>query len=209
VAGQVVQKSIQYDTGVTLTPGKYKLRFLARENGEGKIGTFETSFTIPDLAVAKTLRTSSLILSSQRESIADQVAGIKNSKKILTQNPLVENGQKLMPNVTKVFHYGQEMLAYVEVYDPGMPDGVPANFRRADVEASLALYRDNKKVFESPSIRVNRLIETRDSTLPVWVRLPISAVAPGQYECQLNLIDEFGRKFAFPRSSLSILGKSQ
>ncbi len=36
VAGQVVRKSIQYDTGVTLTPGNYKLRFVARENGEGK-----------------------------------------------------------------------------------------------------------------------------------------------------------------------------
>ncbi len=35
-AGQVVRKSIQYDTGVTLTPGAYKLRFVARENGQGK-----------------------------------------------------------------------------------------------------------------------------------------------------------------------------
>ena len=36
VAGQVVRKSIQYDTAVTLTPGNYRLRFVARENGEGK-----------------------------------------------------------------------------------------------------------------------------------------------------------------------------
>ena len=145
VAGQVTQKSIQYDTGVTLTPGTYKLRFVARENGDGKAGTFETSFTIPDLDAEKTLRVSSLILSNQREPVADQVAGVKNSKKLLAQNPLIEKGQKLVPNVTKVFRPGQDMLAYVEVYDPTIPDFLPPNFRRAGVQASLAFYRDDKK----------------------------------------------------------------
>ncbi len=81
VAGQVVQKSIQYDTGVTLTPGTYSLRFVARENGEGKVGTFEMPFTIPDLASGKALRVSSLILSNQREPVSEQVAGVKNDKK--------------------------------------------------------------------------------------------------------------------------------
>lgn len=205
VAGQVTQKSIQYDTGVTLTPGSYKLRFLARENGEGKVGTFETSFVIPDLATAKTLKTSSLVLSNQREPVVDQVAGVKNSKKLLAQNPLIENGQKLMPNVTKVFHPDQQMLAYVEVYDPTIPDNLPPNFRRADVEASLTLYQNKKKVFESPSVRANRLSERRDSTLPVWVQVPVSKIAPGKYQCQVTLIDEFGRKFAFSRTLVAVL----
>ena len=40
IAGQVGRKQIQYDTGLTLAPGKYTLRFVARENGEGKVGTF-------------------------------------------------------------------------------------------------------------------------------------------------------------------------
>ncbi len=205
VAGQVTQKSIQYDTGVTLTPGGYKLRFVARENGEGKVGTFETPFVIPDLAAAKALRISSLILSNQREPVADQVAGVKNSKKLLAQNPLIENGQKLVPNVTKVFRPGQDMLAYIEVYDPAIPADLPPNFRRADVEASLAFYQHNKKIFESAPVRANRLSETRDETLPVWLQVPVSKLAPGKYDCQVSLIDEFGRKFAFPRSPLAVL----
>ncbi len=205
VAGQVIQKSIQYDTGVTLTPGAYKLRFVARENGEGKVGTFETPFTIPDLAADKALRISSLILSNQREPVADQVAGVKNSKKLLAQNPLIDNGQKLVPNVTKVFRPGQDMLAYVEVYDPSIPTNLPANFRRADVEASVAFFQDKKKIFESAPVRANHLSESRDETVPVWLQVPISKLAPGKYDCQVNLIDEFGRKFAFPRSPLAVL----
>ena len=145
VATQVAHKSIQYDTGLTLVPGKYTLRFVARENGEGKVGTFETPFEIPDLDAAKTLRTSSLILSNQRQPLADQVAGVKNTKKLLSTNPLIEDGQKLTPNVTKVFQPGQSLLAYIEIYDPAIPESLPENFRRPNVEANLALYRNHKK----------------------------------------------------------------
>jgi len=205
IAGQVTQKSIEYATGVTLTPGKYKLKFIARENGNGKVGTFETPFTIPDLSSEKTMRTSSLVLSNQREPVADQVGGVKNAKKLVAANPLISDGQQLMPNVTKVFRPGQSMLAYVEVYDPTIPDFLPENFRRANVQASLALYRDNKKVFESSAVRANKLNATRDATLPVWLTVPLKDVPLGKYDCQVNLIDDFGRKFSFPRAAIAVL----
>lgn len=208
VAGQVVQKSLQYTTGVTLTPGPYKLRLVARENGEGKIGTFETSFTIPDLAAEKSLRASSLVLSNQRQPLAAQVGGVKNSRKLLAENPLIQNGQQTVPNVTRVFQSGQKMFAYVEVYDPKIPDTLPENFRHPDVEASLSVYSANKKVSETPSVRATRLDAQRQSALPVWFELPLEKMGPGQYECQVTLIDEFGRKFAFPRASFAIVGST-
>ncbi len=203
--GQVSQRSIEYTTGVTLTPGNYKLKFVARENGEGKVGTFETPFIIPDVSEQKNLRTSSLVLSNQRQAVGEQVAGVKNAKKLVAANPLIADGQQLMPNVTKVFRPGQNMLAYVEVYDPTIPDFLPENFRRANIQASLALYKDNKKVFESPAIRANKLNDGREGTLPVWLQVPLKDVAPGKYECQVNLIDDFGRKFSFSRSPIAIL----
>ena len=207
VAGQVVHKSIQYDTGVTLTPGKYRLRFVARENGEGKVGTYEAKFEIPDVTSEKTLRFSSVILSNQRDPVASQVAGVKNSKKLVETNPLIADGKKLVPNVTKVFRVNQNMLVYVEVYDPNIPDFLPENFKRASVSASLALYKDDKKVFESPSVRANRLSETRTGTLPVWLQMSMAKIPPGTYDAQVNLIDEFGKKFAFPRASLAVLNQ--
>ena len=48
-ASQLSKRTLQYDTGFTLAPGAYTLKFLARDNETGKIGTFETKFTIPDL----------------------------------------------------------------------------------------------------------------------------------------------------------------
>jgi VWFA-related protein len=205
VAGQVIQRSVQYDTGVTLTPGSYKLHLVARENGEGKIGTFEAPFTIPDLAIDKALRVSSLVLSNQREPLGDQVGGVKNSKKLLNQNPLIADGQKLVPNVTRVFRPGQNLLAYVEVYDPAVPETLPDSFRRPDVQAALTLYQGSKKVFETPTVRASRPNSERPSAVPVWFQLPVSDLKPGEYECQANLIDEFGRKFAFPRTPLAVV----
>ena len=49
-AAQLAQRHVEYDTGVTLPPGDYNLRFLARENQNGKMGTFEMKFTVPDLS---------------------------------------------------------------------------------------------------------------------------------------------------------------
>jgi VWFA-related protein len=205
VAGQVVRKSIQYDTAVTLTPGNYRLRFVARENGEGKTGTFEAPFVIPDLDNEKTLRVSSVVLSNQREPVTAQVAGVKSNKKLAVANPLVEDGKKLLPNVTRVFRPGQNVLVYVEVYDPVIPEFLPERFRRANVAASLALYRGGKKAFETPAVRANQLSQTRGDTLPIWLQASAAAIPPGKYDVQINLVDEFGRKFAFPRTSLAVL----
>ena len=147
VAGQVTQKSIQYDTGVTLTPGTYKLKFIARENGDGKVGTFETPFTIPDLSAQKTLRTSSLVLSNQREAVSAQVGGVKNSKELLAANPLIADGQQLMPNVTKVFRPGQSMLAYVEVYDPTIPDFSTGEFQTGEYSGQFGVVSEQQESF--------------------------------------------------------------
>ncbi len=73
------------------------------------------------------------------------------------------------------------------------------------MEASIALYQKDKKIFETDPVRVSRLSEKRPGTLPIWLQLPASKLQLGRYDCQINLIDEFGRKFAFPRTVLAVL----
>jgi VWFA-related protein len=202
-AGQVSRKHIQYDTGMTLAPGKYTLRFVARENGEGKVGTFETPFTIPDLASGNALRVSSVILSNQR---GQQSAGVKNNKKLLEQNPLIDgSGQKIVPNVIRVFRPGQDLFVYLEVYDPTIPENLPQNTRVTSVAADLALYDGDRKVLETEAVRVNRLDAKRDNVLALRLQAPLKDLKPGKYVCQVNVIDELGRKFAFPRTAVVLL----
>jgi hypothetical protein len=40
--------------------------------------------------------------------------------------------------------------------------------------------------------------------VPVSFTIPLKDLAPGRYTSQINVVDEVGRKFAFPRSPLVI-----
>jgi VWFA-related protein len=206
-AGAVVRKQIQYDTGFTLPPGKYRLRFVTRENGEGKTGTFETPFEIPDLSSGGTLRVSSAIFSNQRESMKQQIATAEKDKKLLKQNPMINSaGEKIVPNITRVFRPGQNLLVYLEVYDPTVPENMPENFRMTAVTANLAFYSQDAKVFETQPIHANRPSQDRPNVLPLNLQIPVSQLKPGRYTCQVNVIDELGKKFAFPRTSMVVVG---
>ena len=90
-AGQLARRNLEYDTGFTLQPGTYTLKFLARDNETGKMGTFETKFTVPDLTTdQKHLPISSVVLSYQREKLDAAVASAEKDKKLLAANPLVQ-----------------------------------------------------------------------------------------------------------------------
>ncbi len=205
-AGEVGRKQVQYDTGLTLPPGRYTLHFAARENGEGKVGTFQTAFTVPDLGQEKSLRLSSLVLSNQIQPANDQLAGVKNSKKLVAQNPLVTDGQKIVPNVTRVFRPGQNLYAFLEIYDPTSPENLPENLKIASVSSSLALYKGNKMVLETQPSQIRRFNPGRDNTLDLHLQASLKNIPPGRYMCQVNVIDELGRKFAFPRAPVVVLG---
>lgn len=207
-ASEVGRKQIQYDTGFTVSPGRYKLRFVARENGEGKTGTFETAFTVPDLGTGNELRLSSVIFSTEEKPVKEQIGGANNKKKVLNQDPLIDsNGRKTVPNVTRVFHPGQKFSVYFEVYDPGSPANMSSDtpVRLADISASVGLYQGDKKVFESAPVRATRLSTRGDGIVPVRIEAALPALKPGKYTCQVNVIDEFGKKFAFPRTALAIV----
>ena len=73
-AAQLAQRHVEYDTGVTLPPGDYNLRFLTRENQNGKMGTFEMKFTVPDLSKqSSSVRMSSVVWSNQREPLSASI----------------------------------------------------------------------------------------------------------------------------------------
>src|SRR5262249_16468581 len=48
-AAELARRPIEYDTGFTLLPGKYTIKFLARDDETGRIGTYQTTFLIPNL----------------------------------------------------------------------------------------------------------------------------------------------------------------
>src|ERR1041385_5530963 len=63
-AAQLATRPILYETGFTLLPGKYVIKILARDAETGRIGTYQTAFTIPNLVREdKRVPISSVVLS--------------------------------------------------------------------------------------------------------------------------------------------------
>ncbi len=202
-AEQIGKRQLQYDTAFTLMPGDYTLKFLTRENTSGKMGTFETKFTIPDLYGVQdsSLRLSSVVWANQRVPLSSAVGAAERDKKLLASHPLVQEGQKLIPSITRVFRKSQDLYVYTEVYDPASEQGG----KTTNLAATLSFFRGKVKAFESQPIVVNQELPARRNTAAVQMQIPLASLAPGRYTCQLNVIDEQGQKFAFRRTPMVLL----
>jgi VWFA-related protein len=194
----------QYDAGMVLEPGRYKMKFLVRENVTGKMGTFLHDFIIPDLSADTSgLKLSTIVLSNQRQAIKTAVgAAGQPDKKDVVANPLIDGDQKTMPNLTKVFRRRQNMFVTFDVYD-AKPD--PKDAQQRHVLVSMSLFnKAGAKAFEVGPLEMTQLAPTRPDTVPVKLQIPLKDLAPGEYRCQFNVVDAVGRKFAFPSSEVVI-----
>lgn len=204
-AAKAGRKSFQYDAGFTLEPGKYRMKFVVRENLTGKMGTFDARFTVPDLSADTAgLKLSSIIWSNQREPLQAAVGvAEKVSHKEVAANPLIVDNQKIVPNITHVFRRDQNLYVTFDVYD-STPDPTAPKTRGVKVSMSLFTAK-GAKAFEIGPIGATQLGSTRPEAVPVQVQVPLKDIKPGRYTCQINVVDEFGRKFAFRRAPLIVL----
>jgi hypothetical protein len=146
---------------------------------------------------------STVIWSSQREPLKAAVGvAEKVSKKEVQANPLIVGEEKVVPNITHVFRRSQKLYVSFDVYD-ARPDPADAKSRRVKVSMSLFNLK-GAKAFEVGPLDETQLAATRPETVPVQFQIPLKDLAPGRYVSQINVVDEVGRKFAFPRSPLVV-----
>jgi len=175
---------------------------VVRENISGRMGTFTTRFTIPDLSADTSgLKLSTVVWSSQREHIKAAVGAAEHAaRKDLGANPLIVGEEKMVPNITRVFRRSQNLFVMFDVYD-ARPD--PADKQARKVKVSMSWFNANgAKAFEVGPLNATQLASTRPEAVPVQIQVPLKDLAAGRYTCQINVVDEVGRKFAFPRTNL-------
>jgi VWFA-related protein len=195
---EVQKKNVQYDTGMSLLSGKYHLKFVVRENQTGSMGSFETDIDVPDLK-AQPLKMSSVVLASQ----------IQPAKKSANPNPLVHDGSEIIPSITHVFSATQHLLLYYEVYDPAQPaaaSSASGSEHKPGIRllTNVAFYQGKAKAYESSLVELTEL-NVRDRKAAVFqLDVPLTALKPGFYTCQVNVIDDAGGHFLFPRLALLI-----
>ena len=101
-AERLATRPIQYETGFTLLPGKYVIKFLVRDAEVGRIGTYQTTFTIPNLNREETsLPISTVVLGSQRMPVNEALYSVKTTDKsdrpVIGPLPAIMSDHRVLP----------------------------------------------------------------------------------------------------------------
>ncbi len=203
-AAELARRPIEYTDMFTLLPGGYTIKFLARDNETGRIGTYQSKFVVPNLWKAEEnvrVPISSVVLSSQRVDLKDALFNaLKDKDRAETTNPLVVDGQKMIPSVTRVFSKAKDIYVFLQAYEGMLDNPRP-------VVAYVAFYQGQNKVFETPPIQVTAPspINPRAKAMPLRFTVPLTGVKTGIYNCQVTVLDPEGPRASFWEAPIEII----
>lgn len=194
----IQQRSLVYQGGILVSPGEYKLKFLARENESGRIGTFEETFTVPPASPDR-LQLSSVLLSSQVEA-TQKTAQVKNKAAALDakmkSSPLDVGGEHIVPSVTRVFTDQQTLYVFFQAYLPQKADATA-------LRAGLVFFRNGQRLSDTPMVEPAEYTEaTRTASFRISV--PLSGLNGGRYTVQAIVVDAGTTYSAFARNYFAL-----
>lgn len=202
-AQELSKRPFVYSTSFTLlpsSPGKYHMKFLARDAETGRIGTYEQAFVIPNLMKEdRRVPMSAVVLSSQREDLKDAVFNaLKTKDRNEKDNPLVVEGQKMIPSVTRVFSKSKDMYVFLQAYQPKADTAHP-------IVAFVSLYKGQTKALETPPIQVTTPVSARLKTMPLRFTVSLASLQPGEYDCQVTVLDPDDQKASFWQAPIEVI----
>ena len=192
------QKSLVYQGGIILPPGEYKLKFLARENQSGRIGTFEDGLSVPP-PQPDHLQLSTVLLSSQVETtqktaeVKTKAAG-KDAK--MKSSPLDVGGEHIVPSVTRVFTDQQTLYVFFQAY-------LPEKTETAGVRAGLVFFRNGQRLSDTPMVEPAEF-DQKTRTASFRISLPLAGLNSGRYTVQAIVVDAGTPYAAFSRNYFAL-----
>jgi hypothetical protein len=140
-------------------------------------------------------------LSSQRvdpKEVLFNAGKGKQAAAAYAANPLVVGGQKLMPSVTRVFSKAREMYVYLQAYEHYTANPQP-------LVAFITFYRGQAKVFETSMLQFADGFDPKSKALPMRFSISLSPIPPGEYLCQITVLDLISHKAAFWQAPVMLI----
>jgi VWFA-related protein len=201
---QINQKNLLYQGGVVLAPGNYKLKFVARENESGKIGTFEENLAVPAAQPGK-MTLSTVLLSSQlvpvqkSSEVQTKAQGVRAK---LANSPLEINGETIVPSVTRLFTQSQTLYVFFQAYFPEKTENKEA-FDGNSLRAGLIFFRNGLQVNATPLLAPSE-VDPKKYTASFRISLPLAKLQGGRYTVQAVVIAPGTQHSAFNRAYLAL-----
>ncbi len=198
-AEQLATQPIQFETGFTLLPGKYVIKLLARDAETGRMGTYQASFAVANLMKEdKRVPISSVVLSSQRVPLSESLYTVDRKIETDAVDPLVSGGEKLIPSVTRVFSKGRSLYVFLQAYQRGVAAQQP-------LVAFVTFYRGQTKAYETPPLAVTEGLDPKTKAVPLRFSVSVEQLPPGQYECQVTVLDPTSQKATFWQAPIALI----
>jgi VWFA-related protein len=201
---EINRKNLLYQGGVILSPGNYKLKFVARENESGKIGTFEQNLIVPPAQPGK-MMLSSVILSSQLvpvQKTSEVQTKAQGTRAKLTSSPLEMAGETIVPSVTRLFTQDQTLYVFFQAYYPGKNEK-KESFDGTSLRAAFIFFRNGLQVNATPLIAPTEANAKKD-TASFRISLPLTKLPAGRYTLQTIVIAPGTQHSAFSRTYLAL-----
>jgi hypothetical protein len=155
------------------------------------------------------------------EAIYNASKGKEQAKEIAA-DPLIQNGAKLVPSVTRVFSRSRSLFVYLQAYEGATPaptapiagapvatpvagPAAPAAPTTRPLIAFVSFYQGQSKVYETQPMEVSPNPNTRLQIAPMNFTIDLSSLAPGKYDCQVTVLDPNGGKSAFWKASIMVV----
>lgn len=161
-----------YSKVVVLEPGHYRVDVIVRDVESGAAGVRHFGFEVPKYEDNK-LATSSLILASRLERAEGPEAS----------NQFVIGQTKVIPNLTGIYHRGQPVGVYLQLYNVG----IDQTTLRPSVDVEYLMSKDGKEV--GKQLEDWRGISETGDRLTLARLIDTKALTPGDYEITIRVRD--------------------
>jgi len=176
-----------YQKAVPLAPGTYKVDVIVRDVASGATGLKQLGFTVPKYDQEK-LSTSTMILAAKLETLINEPA----------VGQFVIGTTKVIPNVSGIYHRGQPVGVYLQVYNAG----IDQTTLRPSVDVEYALMKDGKELAKQAEdwrgmsdsgqrLTLARLIDTRN-------------LGSGDYEIAIRIRDRVTGQSLSPSQKFTV-----
>jgi GWxTD domain-containing protein len=177
-----------YQKALPLLPGTYKVDVVVRDVASGATGIRHVGFTVPRYDAAK-LSTSTLILAAKLQSLVDQPA----------VGQFVIGQTKVIPNVSGVYHRGQPVGVYMQVYNAG----IDQTTLRPSVDVEYALLKDGKEL--GKHVEDWKGMSDSGQRLTLARLIDSAPLTPGEYELAIRIRDRVSGQSLSPSAKFTVV----
>ena len=93
------------------------------------------------------------------------------------------------------------MYVYLEAYEPNATDAASTQ----PLVAYVSFFQNSVKVMETPLVKVTDGIDPKSHMLPIKLSFPLGKLKPGEYDCEVTILDPSTQKTAFWQAPVMLI----